>query len=214
MGPRQTIGCSSSIKKADRHDPHTVGHERFHFLAIARGGPLALQPHHAWLAGSVDIRIEQTHAGAVTRQCDRKVRRRGRLADTTLARRDGDDVADARQRLQRALDTVLLDAPADGNLDRPDPRLLSEALREVGLQSGTVVTQREAQLDLDLHGLAFLANGLHSFGVRQRHPEAGFYIILDHETGCGDATVGHELCLEADNAAVPRGADCSGIDLS
>ena len=94
-----------------------------HSLAVAADRPLALQTHHARLARAVDVRIEQADAGAVERQGEREVHGGRRLADAALARRDGDDVADARQRLQLALHRVRLHLPADRDDRVLEPRL-------------------------------------------------------------------------------------------
>ncbi len=109
-------------------------------------------------------------------------RRRG-LADSALAGGHGDHVADARQRLQATLDRVRRDLPADRHPARSDRRVGRQPLPQGGLEASPSEGQGKAQFDLDPHLPGLQPDGLHSFGVRQRHPEVGFDIIPDQQAG-------------------------------
>jgi len=71
------------------------------------------------------------------------------------------------------------------------PRLGRQQALERRRELGGVPAGREAELDLDNDRSGFGPDGLHSFGLRQGHPEMGFDIIPDHKAGLADAIVCH-----------------------
>ena len=68
---------------------------------------------------------------------------------------------------------------------RPQPGL------QDGRQLAGVGTRREPQFDVHADLAAAQLDGLHSFGVVQRHPEVGFDIIPDQQSGLGESIVLH-----------------------
>ncbi len=101
-------------QEADRHRLHTVGLERLERLAVLGFGP-AGNAEHGRLRGTVNVRVENTDAGAFGRERERQVHRRGRLADAAFAARDRDYVLDAGNELHAALDGVRRDLVADAH---------------------------------------------------------------------------------------------------
>ena len=79
---------------------------------------------------------------------------------------------------------------------------------------GPVAPGWKAEFDLDHRRSAVGPDGSHSFGLRKRHPEAWFDIILDHTAGFADAIVCHgsQSSQVVGERHGPRTADCSGID--
>ena len=178
-------------EEADRHDLDAVRDERLHALAVGRRGTLALQPEHAGLAWTVYVGVQQPDARTVEGEREREVHRGRGLANAPLARGDRDDVRDPRQRLQAALDSVAGHSPAHADTAVTHLRRGIQHFLQDCLEFGPCPPQREAQLDLHQHLAALQPDGLHSFGVRQGHPEVGFDIIPDHEVGCSSAFVRH-----------------------
>jgi hypothetical protein len=60
IGPRHTMGCSTSTRKPIDMATIRVGAQGMEPLAVSRGGALALQTEHDRLAGAVDVGIQQT----------------------------------------------------------------------------------------------------------------------------------------------------------
>ncbi len=111
-------------EKADRHGLQAVGLHRLQRLAVARLG-LVGDAQHLRLRRPVDVRIQQTHVGALGRQRQRQVHRGGGLAHSALAGGHGDDVLHLRHQLDAALHAVRDDLAihVGGNIARARDRL-------------------------------------------------------------------------------------------
>jgi len=90
-------GVLGRHEKAHRHALHAVILQRLDALLRVHLR-LPVDAHHARHRGPVDIRVEDADRLAEAGQRQRQIDRRRRLADAALARGDGDDRADARQR--------------------------------------------------------------------------------------------------------------------
>jgi hypothetical protein len=152
-------------QESDRDDLDAVSLERLDAPTVATDGPLALQAHHARLAGAVDVGVEQADLGALERQGQREVDCGGGLADPALAGSDRDDVADARQWLQSALHRLGRDLPGDLDPCRPHARVGRQKALEIRGQFLAVAPRREAQLDVYDRYTVLQSDGLHSFCV-------------------------------------------------
>jgi hypothetical protein len=106
-------------EEADRHGLDAVRNERLQELAVPRFRPSPKQAQHAGLARPIDVGVEQPYARAFPGQREREVHRNRRLADAALAGRDGQHIADARQRLQPVLHRMRHDLARDHELDLP-----------------------------------------------------------------------------------------------
>src|SRR6185503_5740094 len=105
-------------EETDRHGLNAVRHERLEQLAVARLGTAAYQAQHARLAGTVDIGVEQPDARALAGKREREIHGHRGLADTALARCHGDEVVNARQRLEPVLHGVRGYGARDLELER------------------------------------------------------------------------------------------------
>src|SRR5690606_16314266 len=84
-------------QETDRVALQSVRGDGFHLVAIDDARAAAHHAQHQWLARAIDVGIEEPGACALPLQGERQVHGRGRLAYTTLARGNHDDVADATQ---------------------------------------------------------------------------------------------------------------------
>ena len=109
-------------QEADRHDFHAVRDRRDHGSLVGAGRALARQSHHQRLARPVDVGIQQADRRTFVGQAEREVRGSRRLADAALARSHRDDVADALDRPQVALNAVRGDLPVDFDCDSASSR--------------------------------------------------------------------------------------------
>ena len=140
-----------------------MGAQRQHGLAVFGFRNLADQAQHLRLAGAIDVRIEHADRGALGRQRQGDIGRDRRLADAALARGDGDQVPDTRDRLHVALHAVPPDAGCklDGDLvDAEFPRqgatdLVGDAL----VRAPAGKTQLDGHLEPVVGGLQYAATG-------------------------------------------------------
>ena len=91
--------------EADGIDLKTVRLKRLHGLAV-NGHRLPVSAEHGGLGGTIDVGIKNADLGTFVAERQREVRRHRRLADASLAGRNGNDVLDARENALRALDLV------------------------------------------------------------------------------------------------------------
>src|SRR5690606_4047540 len=85
----------------DGYHLHAVVLQRDDVLLVVRHEPAALDPEHLALRGSVDVGVEDPDAEALGRQRGGQVGGNRRLADTALARTDGDYACHTGQRRLR-----------------------------------------------------------------------------------------------------------------
>jgi hypothetical protein len=114
-------------------------------LAVRAGRAPAGQAQHPRLARAVNVRVEDSHLGALGVERERQVDGRRGFADPALAGGHRDDVADARERLQAGLHGARLDIPLDIDRHLLDPGQRAEQRREFLLQFLFIAVGREAE---------------------------------------------------------------------
>ncbi len=97
------MGCSASIMKPMDITSMPCARSGLMCLPSGRFGLAAGDAHHERLAGTVDVRIQESDPGPLGRPGERQIGRDGRLADAALAGCHGDDVLDAIQRFECSL---------------------------------------------------------------------------------------------------------------
>ena len=117
---------------------------------VGAGRALTRQSHHQRLARPVDVGIQQTDRRTFVGQAERQVRGSRRLADAALAGSHGDDVADALDRPQVALNAVRGDLPVDFDRDTARPDEGTHALLDRGRELVPIVACRESEDERDL----------------------------------------------------------------
>jgi hypothetical protein len=156
---------------------------------------------HAWLAGAVDVGIQDADPGTLGGQCQCKVDCDGGLADTALAGSHGDDVADAFDMLDALLRGVRGDLAGDiddGGLDTGngfDQRL------QPGGEIIAVTRGREAQHDLHGRLVTVDADLLDALGRNQVLLKIGIDIGSQLGFNLVFAHVSHDSLLDSDTGA-------------
>ena len=106
-GPAPDDGLVAGIEKSDRDDFQPESLDRFNAV-LANHARLVAHAQHQRDIGAVDVGVEQPDFVPHLDQRDGEVDRERGLADTALARTDGDDGVHARQRLRTLLRRAML----------------------------------------------------------------------------------------------------------
>ena len=122
IGPRQTIGCSSSIRKPIDMTLRPWPRAARSRLPSRDSGVAGRETQHARLARAVDVGVEQPDRAPSPCEREREVDRDGRLAHAALAGGDRDQVPDAPGNGCRPAGRVPDDFPAHGRPRRRPSR--------------------------------------------------------------------------------------------
>ncbi len=128
---------------------------------------LAAGAQHARLARAVDVGIQHADLRPFGLQCQRQVRRHRGLAHTALAGRHHDDVFHVRQRRQRALHFVYMDAAGDRNGRCLDRRIGFQRLAHALAQAIEHARRRVAQLEVHRYPRPVHADCTYGIGQRR-----------------------------------------------
>ena len=135
-------------QKADRHRLQPVRFERLQRLAVPGLGTARDAEHHR-LRRSVDVGIEHADLRALRGERQREIDGGGRLADTTLAARDRDDVLDAGHELDATLHRMRRDFLRHVDGDAPRARQRRERVDDQLAQRLVLRLRGIAELDVD-----------------------------------------------------------------
>ena len=131
-----------------------------------RLGPF-VRTEHLWLAGTVNVGVQQPNIRTLDAQRQRQIDRHGGLADPTLARRHRDDVLDTRQRFQALLHFVGDDPALHPKRNFAHARQRRQPIAERSAQRLPIARRRKSQFHLDLDPTVLSADRFNALGSDQ-----------------------------------------------